>query len=113
MAMENLAFDIQTNRESRIRLGGIQDENVVGDEGQPEDDEVANDGRECREGVEVHGLCRLRKKCSRHDGVAVNFTMEETSWWRTTNVSGSICGAGRGRTGHTRWKGNRFGMMGS
>ena len=42
--IEGLAVDIQTKNESRRRLGGVQEENVVGDEGLMEDDEITGDG---------------------------------------------------------------------
>ena len=48
--------DCQTKDEGR-RLGGIQEKNFEGDDGNVEEDEIANDGRKgCREGVEDHGL---------------------------------------------------------
>ena len=46
MGVKNHETDPRTKKESWRRLGGLQEENVQGDEGQMEKDEIANDGRE-------------------------------------------------------------------
>ena len=48
MGIDDFAFDVRTKVECRRRLGGIQEENVVGNEGQVEEDEITDDGREER-----------------------------------------------------------------
>ena len=45
---KDTAINVQTKNESRRGPGGIQEENVKGDEGQMEDDEITDDGREER-----------------------------------------------------------------
>ena len=51
------ATDAQTENESRRRLGGLQEKDVVGNEGQMEDNETIDDGREeRREDMKDHGL---------------------------------------------------------
>ena len=40
MGIKDTAIDVQTKNESRRGPGGIQEENVVGDEGQMEEDEL-------------------------------------------------------------------------
>ena len=44
MGIQDLAIDIQTKNESLRRLGGTQEENVVGGDGQKKEDEAVDDG---------------------------------------------------------------------
>ena len=53
-------------------MGGVQD----GNEGQVEEGEFTDDGREeCAEGVEDDDFGHLRR-CSSHEGVTVNLTVD-------------------------------------
>ena len=58
--MQNLAIDLQTQNEGRERLGGIQEEVVMGNASQMEEVEPGNVGRKNAEELEDDGLGYLR-----------------------------------------------------
>ena len=56
MRVKRWETDFQIKDEGRRRMGGIQEKNVKGDQGEVEEDAITDEGREeCREGVEDHG----------------------------------------------------------
>ena len=58
-------------------MGGRHQENFEGDEGQVEEDEITDEGREdCGKGVEDRNLGNIRRRRSSQGGAAVKVAME-------------------------------------